>query len=149
MGTSQIWGNALWIFLHTFSEKIHDNFFKREQYTIIHIINELIYNIPCSTCKQHAVQYIKRNNFKIIQSKAELKNFFFTFHNEVNKMKNRVLFHDYDIYKTYNLQKVIQHFHTHFVIYRSNKMLFIQNNNRSVVGTKMIDFVNNHINYFI
>ena len=81
MGTSQIWGNALWIFLHTFSEKIHDTHFKKERSVIINIIIELLYNIPCSTCRIHAIQYIKRKNFRMIQSKDELKHFFFAIYN--------------------------------------------------------------------
>lgn len=148
MGTSQIWGNALWIFLHTFSEKIHDTHFKKERSVIINLIIELLYNIPCSTCRIHAIQYIKRKKFRMIQSKDELKHFFFAFHNEVNQMKNRTLFDNYGIYTTYDLQKVMSHFHTNFVIYRINKMLFIQNKKRNIAGIKMIDFVNNNMQYF-
>ena len=148
MGTSQIWGNALWIFLHTFSEKIHDDFFVKERYIILTLIIELMNNIPCSTCREHAMHYIKQHHFRKVQSKTELKTFFFIFHNEVNKMKHRILFHDYDIYKTYNLQKVLSHFYNYFVIYRSNKMLFIQNKKRTDVGKKMIEFINKHIVLF-
>lgn len=148
MGTFQIWGKALWIFLHTFSEKIQCDFFKKERDTILSLIIELMNNIPCDNCRSHAIKYLKQNNFRRIQSKVELKNFFFTFHNQINVKKNRNLFHNYDIYKTYSVQKVMSYFRTYFVHYRSNKMLFIHNKKRSDVGTKMIAFVNNNLNYF-
>lgn len=148
MVTTQIWGNALWIFLHTFNTKIHESFFIQNKHQIMSLIYELMYNIPCHICREHALQYMKTNNIHQVHSKDALERYFFTFHNNVNQMKNRVLFTDYDIYKTYNLQKVISHFTIHFTFYRSNKMLFIQNKKRQEVGKRITDFINDNIHHF-
>ena len=42
-------------------------------------------NLPCPICKDHSMKYIRKSNIYKIQTKDEMKNYLYVFHNWVNK----------------------------------------------------------------
>jgi hypothetical protein len=86
------WGEPTWIFLHTMSQKV-----KEEHFNIIRIeLLQMIYNtcsiLPCPDCANHAISYLNQINFNALQTKKQLIDLIYTFHNEVNQRKQFEIF---------------------------------------------------------
>lgn len=147
--TTQIWGKALWVMLHTFGEKIKPHFFQENLQTILFFTKELLQCIPCETCKKHAIQYIKRNNLNVnIRDKYDFIQYFYRFHNAVNINKNIPIFQNIEIYKTYNLGRVLYFFNQYYANYNVNRYLFLQNKHRNTISSQFIDFIKLNCNQF-
>lgn len=106
------WGPITWFFLHTFSEKIHENAFEKNKIIYLNLLYNLCTNLPCPMCSNHAKIYLISNNFKNINNKNELRIFFWNFHNNVNMRLNKK-YQNISILKIYfygNFQKIISIF---------------------------------------
>lgn len=106
------WGPITWFFLHTFSEKIHEYAFQKNRILYLNLLYNLCSNLPCPTCSNHAKYYLNSNNFKNINSKNELRIFFWNFHNNVNMRLNKNI-QDRSILKMYfhgNFQQILSIF---------------------------------------
>lgn len=83
------WGKITWYFLHTFCEKIDEEYFIQNKTKCIEILETVCNIIPCPLCRVHASKYLKQNPMnKLIHSKEDLKNYFFKFHNNATKQAN-------------------------------------------------------------
>ena len=111
-----IWGKYTWIFFHTLVEKIKDDKFNQYKNMICGMIANLCSCLPCPTCKEHAMEALKRKNIFAVRSKQELKLFIYQFHNTVSCRKGmptpdlRIL----EQYKHSNLRRATQSFAQHF-----------------------------------
>ena len=74
------------------AEKVKDSEFPKVRSDLLRIIFTICSNLPCPDCTTHAVHYLNGINFNNIQTKIQLKDMLHTFHNVVNKRKNRALF---------------------------------------------------------
>ena len=81
------WGEPIWFFFHTIAEKVKPESFKIIRMELLQLITSVCRNLPCPTCSQHATTYLENINLNLIQTKEHLIEFFYTFHNEVNKRK--------------------------------------------------------------
>jgi hypothetical protein len=81
------WGKPTWHFFHIFSAKIKDDFFRQNRTVILEILSGICGVLPCPICSKHASEYLMTNRFSQIQTKAELVEFFYNFHNVVNGRK--------------------------------------------------------------
>lgn len=86
--TKARWGASVWFLFHTLAHKIKAGEFQRVKVELLDTVKSICMNLPCPSCAQHAGQYIQRLNYASIQSKEDLKLFFFNFHNDVNRRKN-------------------------------------------------------------
>jgi len=82
---AEIWSIPTWLFFHTVAEKINDNFLKTHKAQVIGIIKEICGNLPCPDCTQHATAYCRNLSEANIKNKNDLIQFFYTFHNNVNR----------------------------------------------------------------
>jgi len=111
------WGEPTWYLFHTLAEKVKEDQFPRIRAELLNIINTICINLPCPMCAQHATQYMNGLNFNAIQTKQQLKQMLFVFHNEVNKRKNVPLFPESELdakYSAANLLPILQTFIYHF-----------------------------------
>lgn len=111
------WGEPTWFLFHTLAQKIREESFQQIRTELLDIIYTICNNLPCPDCAKHATAYMNGINFNTIQTKEQLKELIFQFHNEVNKRKNIPLFNraDLDIkYNAANLVPIIQNFMRHF-----------------------------------
>jgi hypothetical protein len=111
-----IWGKYTWIFFHSLAEKIKDDKFQEYKHVIFNIIFSLCSCLPCPTCKEHAMETLKKKNIFAVRSKEELKMFIYQFHNTVSHRKGM---HTPDIqileqYEYGNLRRIVQIFRQHF-----------------------------------
>ena len=93
---SKRWGTPTWYFLHTLIEKLDSNYYKKISNSVTNLIVDLFGNLPCPYCKDHALQYIKKNNIYKIKTKEGMRIYLFNFHNNVSKRLNNSV-HSNDI----------------------------------------------------
>ena len=97
------WGQPTWFLLHTLAEKVKDEHFSR-------IKNDLF----------HAKLYLDSVNFSLIQSRHDLKNMLFVFHNSVNQRKGHPIFAIEELTEKYK-NAVTVNIINNFIFYFSDK----------------------------
>ena len=83
--TKSVWSVPCWYFFHGFAAKIDEKFY-RDNYKDIwkNVYRNICYNLPCSMCRSHAINYISKVRLNEINTKDRLINYLFNFHNFVN-----------------------------------------------------------------
>ena len=106
------WGPPTWIFFHTLAEKIKDDQYNVIGKQVIYYIIQICNNLPCPECSVHAKQFWSKVNVDKVNTKTDLINLLFVFHNSVNKRKNSRPFRYIDLqyYKTLNLIETFNNF---------------------------------------
>lgn len=116
-GPKLLWGPAIWYLFHTMTEKVHIGSFKVIRNDLISIIKKVCGNLPCPSCTMHAVQYLNKIDMNKIQSKDDLKQMLFIFHNDVNKRTGKPEYSYNDLNQKYpkgNLREIITVFFKYF-----------------------------------
>ena len=111
-----IWGRYTWMLFHTLAEKIKDEYFNDYKKIVFSIIYSLCSCLPCPTCKQHAMETLKKKNIFNVETKEGLKMFLYQFHNTVSYTKGSQVYdiHILDQYELSNLKQIIPLFKVHF-----------------------------------
>ena len=107
------WGNITWVLFHTLAEKINENDFDNVKNDILYFIKQTCNHLPCPICSDHAVSTLKKVNFNLIKTKADLIEFLRQFHNIVNiKTDKPIVEKEFVItyYKNLDLTVIINHF---------------------------------------
>lgn len=107
------WGQPVWFFFHTMAEKVKPESFAIIRMELLQLVTSICKNLPCPTCSQHAVTYLVNTNINTIQTKDQLIDFFYTFHNDVNKRKGLAQFPRELLQEKYskaNTLNIINHF---------------------------------------
>lgn len=94
------WGTVTWNLFHWIAANIDEEFYKKSRSALQSIVLNIMYNLPCPTCKQHAIQFSKQYNIAKAKSKEQFIQYFYFFHNKVNERKNIVI-PDRSILKNY------------------------------------------------
>ena len=100
------WSTPMWNLYHTLCEKSADSVEMRKQ--VYQIIYKLSDRIPCTICKIHSIDYLKKRDNSIFKSKESFKLFFYNFHNNVKQSKKLPLELEdvLDKYKTMDLNVI-------------------------------------------
>lgn len=109
---TNIWGPPTWTLFHTLAEKVKDDCYLNIAPELVSFIRRICFLLPCPDCQDHASQYWKTTRYNLTTRKG-LKDFLFTFHNEVNKRKNYPI-QKIDILQTYSNKK-LSHVYNTFV----------------------------------
>ena len=74
-----VWGPITWYFFHALAEKVKEEHFSTEKDNILNCFKTVSQSLPCPECRAHAQH--NWNTFRIqnIQTKNDLKNFFWNF----------------------------------------------------------------------
>jgi hypothetical protein len=148
MSPSQ-WGPPTWIFMHTLAEKIkEDSFPMIGQQLIIQII-QMCANLPCPDCASHAKVFWSKVKTGNVQSKHDLINLLFVFHNTVNKRNHLPLFkiESLTYYKSKNVIKSFNHFARNFNTY-GNMRLINESFHRSRFLISLRNWLMNNLQHF-
>ena len=105
MNTSR-WGRPLWIFLHTFCEKIKPDVFTQKREMILSLIHGLLQSLPCPTCQKDTNKYLKKYNLFQIRTKEQCIHYLFTFHNHVNVKLGKPEYNNLKIYSKQSFQHI-------------------------------------------
>jgi hypothetical protein len=103
------WGPPTWIFLHTIAEKVKETSFPLISQQLIKIIIQICNNLPCPECSTHAKFFWNNVNAVNIQTKQDLINLLFVFHNNVNKRKKTPQFKYENLVKYKNFKLIHQY----------------------------------------
>lgn len=112
MAKIKIWGPITWNLLHTIAEKIYCDRFTYCKNDIIHIIILIIQNIPCPICRDHANIYIKKHNINLCNSRNDLINYIFNFHNEASRYAKNEVFSNTVLmkYNAFNFNVIVNQY---------------------------------------
>lgn len=111
------WGEPFWNLFHVLAEKVKEDRFLEVRDSLLNLIHTICVNIPCPDCANHAKLYLNGINFKAIQTKTQLKEMLFQFHNSVNVRKFVPLFPRTMLDEKYargQIVPIINHFLMHF-----------------------------------
>ena len=145
------WGEPIWFFFHTIAEKVKNESFPYVKQDLLNIIYKVCVNLPCPMCANHAVEYMNKINFNAIQTKDQLKDVLFVFHNSVNVRKNFPVFMRKDLDEKYsraNTIKIIQNFLNVFQYKNSNMHMIANNMHRTNVANDIKGWFNTNIQHF-
>lgn len=126
--SKKVWGNATWYLFHTLAEKINEEYFLEKKKEFFDFISIICKNLPCPDCAEDATIILKNVNFNNIQSKDNLIDFFYQFHNKVNVKLKKPIFEKDDLnkYKNANTFNIIKNFLYHYFTRDYNDKMLIQ-----------------------
>jgi len=146
------WGEPTWFLFHTLAEKIKDTEFAVVRTEILNIIFLIASNLPCPDCANHAKEYLNKINFNAIQTKEQLKECMFQFHNSVNKKKGMPLFNRNDLDEKYskaNLKPIINNFIRYYTSSTGSFKLISDDVYRKKIVKNMNQWIESHLSSFI
>lgn len=142
------WGPPTWIFFHSFIECIKPEFYKQNISTIISIIKNVCFILPCPFCVKDAKQVMKSLNNKRVPTKEHMKQFLFNFHNSVNVRLRKPRFTNYDKYKYARFNNITNTFLQSFKTPAFSKR-FTEQLQRKKLKKRITDFIYNNTSQFI
>lgn len=123
------WGPPTWFFLHSMAQKVKPEYFSTIRNGLLEQINAICRNLPCPDCSTHAAHYLDNSNFNRIQTKQQLIDFLFDFHNVVNARKGLPAFSREELIDKYSKAvtvNIVNYFMLHFLD-KSNSIRMISN----------------------
>ena len=131
------WGPPYWYLFHGMAEKVKPEKFPQIKSEMLNLIFVICQNLPCPDCTNHAVQYLNGINFKAIQTKEELKDALFIFHNSVNERKGNPMFSRTELdakYSKANVFAIWKHFMNEFTKKHKNNNLIASDFHRENIS---------------
>jgi len=143
------WGPPTWIFMHTLSEKIKPSSYPIAGKQIINFIILICRNLPCPECAQHAKEFWAKVKIQNINSKQDLSNLLFVFHNTVNKRRGAKPFkyEDLSYYKERGVLESFNIFARNFTT-RGNMNLINESFHRNMMLSNLRNWLMNNIQHF-
>lgn len=145
------WGEPTWYLFHALAEKVKEERFQAIRGELLNTIYVICKNLPCPLCANHATQYMNAINFNTIQTKKDLIDLLWNFHNEVNKKKNFPVFPYEQLSEKYsraNLINIIQVFMVHFKDKHASLRMIADDMYRQQISAKMQDWFRQNIQNF-
>ena len=99
--SKQEWGNATWYLFHTLAEKLKPEF-SSESGELFRQMKLLCGNLPCPDCAKHAIDTLSSANARAINSKEDITEFIWQFHNKVNARTGRPQFSREESHRKYS-----------------------------------------------
>ena len=146
------WGEPTWNVLHVLAEKVKDEEFPKIRVELLEVIYSICSNLPCPDCANHASMYLNDIRYKNIQTKEQLKNMLWTFHNTVNKKKDFPQFPRDQLetkYAAYPLIPVLHAFMVKFQDKHRSIRMIADDFHRSKIADKLKKWFNEHISSFL
>lgn len=138
------WGRYTWLLFHTCVYKVKNENDYNTINTLKSFVSKICNLIPCSTCREHSIEYLRKNNINTVKTKTELKLYLYKFHNNVNKMLGEPVLDVSTCDKIYE-NKILKN-----VLYNFHKILNVINYaaNYMFLSKKKLNFTNEYVNYF-
>lgn len=146
------WGEPVWFFFHTMAEKVKPQSFTIVRAELLKLITSICSNLPCPTCSQHATTYLANTNINVIQTKEQLIEFLFTFHNEVNKRKGVSLFPRELLHEKYskaNTLNIINYFLVNMLDKSYSIRMIAEDFHRKRLVEEIKGWLNANLQYFM
>ena len=145
------WGEPIWFLFHTLAQKVKEDSFPIVRDGLLKNIYSICSFLPCPACANHAIEYLNKINFNTIQTKDDLINMIYVFHNEVNQRKNVPPFDFIEVEKKYSSAitiNILKNFmHTFEKSSRSNRMISNEFHKKTYI-VELKKWLNMNINHF-
>ena len=145
------WGQPTWFLFHALAQKIREENFQQVRKELLDIIYTICTNLPCPDCAAHATKYISAINFNRIQTKEQLKDMLFIFHNTVNERKGFPMFNRGDLDAQYSAAKlvpIIQNFLVHFRDKHASIHMIANDMHRARMSNTLTAWFQSNLKYF-
>lgn len=145
------WGEPFWFLFHTMAEKVKEEIFPSVREELLNLIYTICINLPCPDCSNHAIQYLNGIHFRRIQSKSELKEMLFVFHNAVNVKKKVSLFPREELdakYSKAQMIPILNDFMVHFRNKKSSIQMIANDFHRERIFKELQNWFNINIHIF-
>ena len=145
------WGPPTWFLFHTLAHKVKDECFSKIKTELLTNIVSICRNLPCPKCADHATEYMNKLNFAAIQTKEDLKNMLFKFHNDVNLRTGAPLFDYNELNNKYNSAisiNIIQNFFVFFKDKSFNVTAIANSMHRERITATLMVWFQNNIKFF-
>ena len=149
--TKMKWGQPTWYALHCLAEKVKDDEFVSIRAELLNVIYMICANLPCPDCATHASDFLKSINYKMIQTKEQLKNVLYSFHNTVNAKKNMRIFPREELeskYQNMDFVSTIYIFMRHFQDKHKSIRMIANDFYRSRIADQLKVWLKNNIQKF-
>lgn len=148
------WGKITWFFLHTFAERIDESFLNTNKAECLSIISNTCSMIPCPTCRNHAMQYLKSNPInKYVNNKQDLKKYLFLFHNQAtlngNPRASIVDISILDQYSKANFPNIVKAFSAEYMKKTPTRLDYTHTLFSQRILNTTLDFLRKNEQYFI
>jgi len=84
----KVWGPSTWSFIHIFCQNINEKQLLSNKNEVYNFLGQILCNLPCPECSYHSRNFIINCNFNNLNSKQQLIDLFFIFHNKVSARIN-------------------------------------------------------------
>lgn len=145
------WGPYTWYMFHTLAYKIKDEYFDEHKDEFFQILHKIACNLPCPYCSKHATGYFKKFDKRSIQTKNDIIQFLFRFHNDVNERLKKPIFDESqleDTYKKVNTIQCVNIFVNRFNIATNHGMEFHKSLASKHVLASYQNWISKHIHIF-
>lgn len=145
------WGEPTWQFFHTLAHKMKPEMFPVIKTEFLAVTRTICSNLPCPICSDHAKNYLDTMNILAIQTPEQLKEFFYEFHNTVNKRKNVSVFPREELDTTYenmNVSKIVGNFFIHFQDKTRNNRMMAEAFHRNKAVTYVNKWLSENLQHF-
>jgi len=146
-----IWGPAIWLFFHTVAVKLKPEYFATTGKELLAHIITICKNLPCPECAMHASKYMEQINTNNVQSKEDLVNLLFVFHNQVNIRIGHKEFDMVDLngkYESAQLIPVYNQFIRHFSDKHHIIQMMADDMFRQRICKQLTEWMRSHIDHF-
>lgn len=146
------WGEPTWALFHVLAEKVKDEDFPAIRAELLEVIYTIASNLPCPDCANHASMYLNDIRYKNIQTKEQLKNMLWAFHNTVNKKKDFTQFPREQLetkYAAYALIPVLHAFMVKFQDKHRSIRMIADDFHRSKIAERLKKWFNERISSFV
>jgi hypothetical protein len=145
------WGEPTWFLFHTLAEKVREESFSQIRVELLNTIYSICANLPCPDCAEHASAYMNGINYKAIQTKQQLKQMLYSFHNTINAKKGFSIFPANELdskYSNMGLIRVIYNFMPYFQDKSKSIRMIANDFHRSRIAEQLKKWFNANIKYF-
>ena len=146
------WGEPFWNLFHVLAQKIIvDASFIWRKNQLLQVVYIICQNLPCPDCANHATRYMTSINFDAIQTKQQLKDLFYEFHNQVNLRRGVPLYPKAELDNKYSkgvTQAILVEFMRHFENKHKSVHMLANDFNRAGVAIRLKKWFNENIHWF-
>jgi hypothetical protein len=146
------WGEPFWNLFHVLAEKVNEETFPEIRDSLLQLIYTICVNLPCPDCAKHATNYLNTIRYDMIQTKMQLKDMLFQFHNSVNKRRQVEMFPREQLDEKYSrglLGPIINEFLTHFQQKHKSIRMISDDFYRAKIGSRLVVWFQENMRYFI
>ena len=150
MVAKEIWGNSCWYLFHTACHKLKPEG-QHLVKPLLNIIIQISLNLPCPDCRAHASKTLAKTNFNTINTKEDIEDLIFRYHNYINKRlhKNQFTHKQYkELYNRAKLNNILRHWVNIMKIETHNQQDMLNSISKKNNINMVINFFNVNKNYF-